>query len=163
MPGAVHVPYAYCYRCPYKLEYPSCDLYCANIIEDAYLTTVAPPEDVAGIFVEPVQGEGGYIVPPPGWMDRIAKIAKDHDFLLIDDRGGLGMMQATEFVVSRQSKKADPKIRDAIEEDAYKHGLILLPCGESSLRYIPALNIPKDVLDAGLEVLEGCFKRAATS
>src|SRR5204862_3465288 len=92
MPGAVHVPYAYCYRCPYKLEYPSCDLYCANIIEDAYLTTVAPPEDVAGIFVEPVQGEGGYIVPPPGWLDRIAKIAKDHDFLLIDDevQAGLG-------------------------------------------------------------------------
>ena len=92
MPGTVHVPYAYCYRCPYKLTYPSCDLYCANIIEDAYLKTVAPPEDVAGIFVEPVQGEGGYIVPPPGWMDRIAKIAKDHDFLLIDDevQSGLG-------------------------------------------------------------------------
>src|SRR5207253_10716319 len=92
MPGAVHVPYAYCYRCPYQLEFPPCDLYCANIIEDAYLTTVAPPEDVAGIFVEPVQGEGGYIVPPPGWLDRIAKIAKDNDFLLIDDevQSGLG-------------------------------------------------------------------------
>ena len=54
------------------------------------------------------------------------------------------------------------KIRDAIEEDAYKHGLILLPCGESTLRYIPALNIPKDVLDAGLDVLEGCLRRAAS-
>ena len=73
MPGVVHVPYAYCYRCPYKLTYPSCDLYCANIIEDVYMKTVAPPEDMAGVFVEPVQGEGGYIVPPPGWMDRIAK------------------------------------------------------------------------------------------
>jgi len=263
MPGTVHVPYAYCYRCPYKLTYPSCDLYCANIIEDAYLKTVAPPEDVAGIFVEPVQGEGGYIVPPNGWMDRIAKIAKDHDFLLIDDevqsglgrtgkmwaiehskavptaksiasgipmgatiypaemdfpesgkhsntfggnpvacaaslatldviedeglvhrsaqiggymakrldemkdryefigdRRGLGLMQATEFVTDRTSKKADPKIRDAIEKDAYEHGLILLPCGESSLRYIPALNIPKDVLDAGLDVLDQTFRRA---
>src|SRR2546425_581066 len=92
MPGVVHVPYAYCYRCPYKLTYPSCDLYCANIIEDVYMKTVAPPEDTAGVFVEPVQGEGGYIVPPPGWMDRIAKIAKDHGALLIDDevQSGLG-------------------------------------------------------------------------
>ena len=268
MPGVVHVPYAYCYRCPYKLQYPSCDLYCANIIEDVYMKTVAPPADTAGVFVEPVQGEGGYIVPPPGWLDRIAKIAKDHDILLIDDeiqsgfgrtgkmwavehskavpdiltmaksmgsgvpigaavyradmdfhdsgkhsntfggnpiacaaslatidviededliarsakigehmakrldemaeryefigeRRGLGMMQATEFVADRRSKKPDPSIRDAITKDAYEHGLILLPCGESSLRYIPALNIPRDVLDAGLDVLEGAFKRAA--
>src|SRR5207245_8648613 len=75
-----------------KLTYPSCDLYCANIIEDVYMKTIAPPEDTAGVFVEPVQGEGGYIVPPLGWMDRIAKIAKDHGLLLIDDevQSGLG-------------------------------------------------------------------------
>src|SRR5438445_12756843 len=56
------------------------------------MKTIAPPEDTAGVFVEPVQGEGGYIVPPPGWMDRIAKIAKDHGLLLIDDevQSGLG-------------------------------------------------------------------------
>jgi len=92
---------------------------------------------------------------------RLDEMKERYEF--IGDRRGLGMMQATEFVVSEQSKRADPKIRDAIEEDAYKHGLILLPCGESSIRYIPALNIPKDVLDAGFDVLEGCFKRAATS
>jgi 4-aminobutyrate aminotransferase len=105
--------------------------------------------------------------------DLLARSAKIGDYMarrldemkdryeFIGDRRGLGMMQATEFVVDRQSKKADPKIRDAIEEDAYKHGLILLPCGDSALRYIPALNIPMDVLDAGLDVLEGCFRRAA--
>jgi 4-aminobutyrate aminotransferase len=82
-------------------------------------------------------------------------------FEFIGDRRGLGLMQATEFVTDRKSIKPNPKLRDAIEEDAYKHGLILLPCGESSMRYIPALNIPKDVLDAGLEVLEACFSRAA--
>src|SRR2546427_148884 len=171
MPGVVHVPYAYCYRCPYKLTYPSCDLYCANIIEDVYMKTVAPPEDTAGIFVEPVQGEGGYIVPPPGWMDRIAKIGEHlarrldemtERYEFIGDRRGLGMMQATEFVTDKRSKKPDPKRRDAIEKDAYQHGLILLPCGDSAMRYIPALNIPRDVLDAGLDVLEECFKRAAT-
>jgi len=104
--------------------------------------------------------------------DLLARSAKIGDYMarrldemkdryeFIGDRRGLGMMQATEFVVDRKSKKADPKIRDAIEMDAYKHGLILLPCGESALRYIPALNIPKDILDAGLDVLEGCFRRA---
>ncbi|TLZ55974.1 MAG: aminotransferase class III-fold pyridoxal phosphate-dependent enzyme, partial [Methanobacteriota archaeon] len=90
---------------------------------------------------------------------RLDEMKDRYEF--IGDRRGLGMMQATEFVTDRRSKKADPKIRDAIEEDAYKHGLILLPCGESSLRYIPALNIPRDVLDAGLDVLEECFRRAA--
>src|SRR5437879_9086158 len=65
------------------------------------MKTVAPSEDVAAICVEPVQGEGGYIVPPPGWMDRIAKIAKDNNVLLIDDEvktgfGRTGKMWAIE-------------------------------------------------------------------
>jgi len=70
------------------------------------------------------------------------------------------MMQATEFVADPTTKKPDPKRRDAIEKDAHEHGLILLPCGESSIRYIPALNISKEVLDAGLGVLEDCLRRA---
>ena len=52
----------------------------------------------------------------------------------------------------------EPAVRDTIAEDAYKRGLILLPCGEATLRYIPALNIPKDVLDAGLDVLEDVLR-----
>ena len=268
MPGVVHVPYAYCFRCPYKLSYPSCDLYCANIIEELYMKTILPPADLAGIVLEPVQGEGGYIVPPKGWLKRISQIAKDHGTFLIDDevqtgfgrtgrfwmvdhedvvpdivtmakamgsgmpigaavfpadmdfkeygihsntyggnpiacaaslatievieserlversarlgeylgkrldelkekydfvgdRRGIGLMQAHEFVKDTKTNKPDPKIRDEITEDAYKHGLILLPCGESSLRYIPALNVPEDILDAGIDVLADCFKRAA--
>src|SRR2546422_4269404 len=91
MPGTVHVPYAYCYRCPYKLTYPSCDLYCANIIEDLYMKTVAPPGDLAATFFEPIQGEGGYIVPPPGWVERIEKITKDNGALLVADEVQSGM------------------------------------------------------------------------
>ncbi|HEY5606532.1 MAG TPA: aminotransferase class III-fold pyridoxal phosphate-dependent enzyme, partial [Thermoplasmata archaeon] len=82
-------------------------------------------------------------------------------FEVIGDRRGLGMMQATEFVRDRTSKKPAPKLRDAIVKDAYEHGLILLPTGESSIRYIPALNIPEDLLDAGLDLLEGCIARRA--
>jgi len=110
------------------------------------------------------------VIEDEGLVARSAKLG-DHmakrldemkeQYAFIGDRRGLGMMQATEFVTDLRTKKADPKRRDAIEKDAYEHGLILLPCGESSIRYIPSLNIPKEVLDAGLDVLEDCFKRAA--
>ena len=97
MPGVVHVPYAYCFRCPYKLSYPSCDLYCANIIEELYMKTILPPADLAGIVVEPVQGEGGYIVPPKGWLKRISQIAKDHGTFLIDDEVQTGFGRTGRF------------------------------------------------------------------
>ncbi len=268
MPGTVHVPYAYCYRCPYKLTYPSCDVYCADIIEDLYMKTVAPPEDLAAVFFEPIQGEGGYVVPPPGWVERIQQIAHDHGALLIADevqtgmgrtgkwfaiehtkavpdviamakalgsgipigatifdasldfgergahsntfggnpvacaaalatldviererlleratrlgehmhrqleemRGnyevmgdnrGRGLMRATEFVSDQGSRKPAPKVRDAIVQDALKRGLILLPAGTAAIRYIPALNIPEEILDKGLDILEAAIRRAA--
>ncbi|MGC9060152.1 MAG: aminotransferase class III-fold pyridoxal phosphate-dependent enzyme, partial [Thermoplasmata archaeon] len=85
MPGVNHIPYAYCYRCRYKLEYPSCDMWCAKILDEVYLDTFVPPEEVAGIFVEPVQGEGGYIVPPKEFLPTLKKIAEKHDMLFIDD------------------------------------------------------------------------------
>lgn len=268
LPGVVHVPYAYCFRCPYQLTYPSCDLYCANIIEDLYMKTVAPPEDLAAIFFEPVQGEGGYVVPPPGWTERIERIAKDHDVLLaadeiqsgmgrtgkmfavqhtkavpdlvtmakslgsgipvgatifdanldfgrkgvhsntfggnpvacaaglatldvieneglmenatalgakmrrrldemqakygiMGDNRGVGLMQATEFVKDAATKAPAPEIRDRIVADALKRGLVLLGAGTSAIRYIPALNIPGELLDAGLDVLEASIRKNA--
>src|SRR5215468_10694890 len=56
------IPFAYCYRCSYSLEYPSCDMFCARHIEDAFKRVVAA-ETVAAIIVEPVMGEGGFITP----------------------------------------------------------------------------------------------------
>ncbi len=85
MPGVVHIPFAYCYRCAYKMEFPDCGLHCAKILEELYFEAHVPPEDVAAIFIEPVQGEGGYVVPPKGWIDEIASIARRHEILLVDD------------------------------------------------------------------------------
>jgi len=268
MPGTVHVPYAYCFRCPYKLTYPSCDLYCANIIEDLYMKTVAPPEDLAAVFFEPIQGEGGYVVPPPGWVERIEKITKENGALLVadevqsgmgrtgklfavehtkavpdvitiakslgsgipvsatifdarldfresgahsntfggnpvacaaglavldllekeklmenahrlgeimhrrleemkeryavmGDNRGVGLMRATEFVTDGTTNAPAPKVRDKIVQDALKHGLVLLGAGTSSIRFIPALNTPDDLLDAGLDVLDASIRRAS--
>jgi 4-aminobutyrate aminotransferase len=101
MPGVNHIPYAYCYRCRYKLEYPSCGMWCAKILDEVYLDTFIPPDEVAGIFVEPVQGEGGYIVPPKEFLPELKKIAEKHGILFIDDEvqagfGRTGRMFAIE-------------------------------------------------------------------
>jgi len=85
MPGVSHIPFAYCYRCPYKMEYPSCDLWCAKIIEEVYFQQLVPPSEVAALFMESVQGEGGYVVPPSDWVREIKAITQRHGILLVDD------------------------------------------------------------------------------
>ena len=91
VPGVTHVPYAYCYRCPYGLTYPSCKMYCVNVIRDVYLKTVVPPEDVAAIVVEPIQGEGGVIVPPPEFHPMLVELAREFGMLYVVDEVQTGM------------------------------------------------------------------------
>jgi 4-aminobutyrate aminotransferase len=264
-PGVTRIPYGYCYRCAYHLEYPSCGLWCAKMIEEVHFDTHLPPEEVAAFFLEPVQGEGGYIVPPKEFPRIISKICKAHGILLVDDevqagmartgkfwaiehfgvvpdvvctakalgsgvpigatifrseldwqkkgshsntfggnalacaaamatldviekeklvkaaekRGrylnrrlhelmeehpiigdvrGLGLMQATEFVLDRRTKEPAVKARDEIELLAFKRGLIILGCGRSAMRYIPPLTISEKMIDAGIEVLDGVIR-----
>src|SRR5215469_4351712 len=78
------IPFAYCYRCSYSLEYPSCDMFCARHIEDAFKRVVAA-ETVAAIIVEPVMGEGGFITPPAEFFPIISEICRKHGILLIAD------------------------------------------------------------------------------
>jgi len=91
MPGVTHVPYGYCYRCPYKLTFPECRYWCVDFIDEYVLQKYIPPEDVAAIVIEPIQGEGGYVVPPPEYHQRIKKLADKYGFLLIDDEVQSGM------------------------------------------------------------------------
>jgi len=86
-----HVPYAKCLDCTYNLTYPDCDLACVSFIEDEIFKRVAPPEDVAAIVVEPIQGEGGYVVPPPDWLPALRKLCDRHGILLITDEIQSGM------------------------------------------------------------------------
>ena len=92
MPGVTHVPYGYCYRCPFKLTYPECHYWCVDFIDEYVLQKYVPPEDVAGMMIEPIQGEGGYVVPPPEYFQRLKKLADKYGFLLIDDevQSGIG-------------------------------------------------------------------------
>ncbi len=264
-PGVTHIPYGYCYRCAYHLEYPSCGIWCAKMIEEVHFATHLPPEDVAALFLEPVQGEGGYIVPPKEFPQIIAKMCKAHDILLVDDEvqagiartgkfwaidhydvvpdvvcaakalgsgvpigatifrseldwkkvgshsntfggnalacaaalttldiidseklvmaaekkgrhlnrrlcemmekypiigdvRGLGLMQATEFVLDPRTKEPAVEARNMMERLAFKRGLIILGCGISAMRYIPPLTIGEKDLDAGVDVLESVIR-----
>jgi 4-aminobutyrate aminotransferase len=266
MPGVTHIPYANCYRCAYKMSYPECDLWCAKILEEHYFRTYLPAEEVAAIMLEPIQGEGGYVVPPKGYLKEIERIANKHGILVIDDEvqsgfgrtgkmfasehsgivpdivgtakgigsgmpigacifdarldfefqgahsntfggnlvacaaaiatidvieneglierseklgqlmakrldemkakyeimgdnRGLGLMRATEFVRDRKTKEFAVEEKDAIVEEAYKRGLILLPCGMSSIRYIPPLVIEEEHLETGMNILEECIAK----
>jgi len=91
MPGVTHVPYPYCYRCPFKLTYPDCHYWCVDFIDEFVLQKYVPPEEVAAILLEPVQGEGGYVVPPPEYFQRLKKLADEYGILLIDDEVQAGM------------------------------------------------------------------------
>lgn len=91
VPGITHVPYATCYRCPYRLCYPSCGTACVEWIEETLFRTTVPPEEVAAIFVEPIQGEGGYVVPPPEFHQKLAEIARKYGILYVADEVQSGM------------------------------------------------------------------------
>jgi 4-aminobutyrate aminotransferase len=79
------VPYPYCYRCLFNREYPSCDLHCLSYLTDVTLKKITPPDEVAFVIVEAVQGAGGYIVPPKEFLPRLAAICRQHGIVLVVD------------------------------------------------------------------------------
>lgn len=267
MPDVHHLPYATCYRCPYKMSYPSCDIWCARILEEVYFKQLIPPDEVSAIFVEPVQGEGGYIVPPPEFVQIIADIANRYGIAYVDDEvqagmgktgkmlaiehfgvtanctslgkalgsgvgvaaqvldadldfgvqgahsntfggngialaaakatldvfeeehlvdraaesgdyfigklrelqerfdaigdvRGKGLMLAIDFVVDRTSRAPDPAFRDRVLERCFRHGLMLLPCGFSAIRFTPALVVDRDQIDRAVATLEKSIREA---
>jgi 4-aminobutyrate aminotransferase len=257
VPGVTHVPYGYCYRCAYNLEYPSCDVYCVKYIEDTLFRRLVSPEEVAAIFVEPIQGEGGYVVPPPLYHQRLRELTDKYDILLVDDEiqagmgrtgkmfaiehwgvvpdivciakgiasgmplgamvaskrqmtwpsgahgntfggnpiscaaalatirlieggymqnaarmgerfmerlkhmqgkhpsmgdvRGLGLMIGVELVKDKDTKEPAVELRDAVVQKCFEQGLLILGCGMSTVRFMPALNITADLVDEGLE------------
>ena len=270
--SVVHVPYAYCYRCPFGKEYPSCGMACVDYIKKYPLAKEVSGKEIAAIFVEPIQGEGGYIVPPKEFLQGIREIADDNGFILVSDEvqagymrtgkflaldnfgveadiytmaksiggglpigvtitrnslgdvpegahsntyggnlvavaaanellkyvkknreqleaqtkrkgkyimerlnvmkekyeiigdvRGIGLMIGIEFVKDKKSKTPAPKERDNVVMAAFNEGLLMLPCGESSLRVIPPVTMAQKNIDDGLDVLEGAIKKANSS
>lgn len=267
VPGITHIPYAYCYRCVYNLTYPQCDLYCVRWVEDTLFRTTVPAEEVAAIFVEPIQGEGGYIVPPPEFHKEMKKIAVKYGILYVADEvqsgmgrtgrmfamehfgvaadivavakgiasglplgamiaparimnweagshastfggnplscqaamvtiellennmmqnaadmgarllkglaelqktyecmgdvRGKGLMVAVELVKDRTTKKPATDWRGRIINKAFEKGLLLLGCGENSIRFSPSLTVSADEVDVCLSIFEEAVKAVA--
>lgn len=260
VPGITHIPYANCYRCPHGRCYPHCGSECTHWLEDTLFRTTMPPEEVAAIFVEPIQGEGGYIVPPPEFHRSLSDIAKKYGILLVADevqsgmgrtgkmfamehfgvlpdiiaiakgiasgmplgamiarseimdweagshastfggnpvscqaalatiqlleeelmenakiegerliRGlqklqnshecmgdvrGKGLMIGVEFVKDRNTKERAAEWRDDVIKKAFQKGLLLLGCGENTIRFCPALTITDQEVDVCLSIFD---------
>ena len=267
LPDVHHLPYATCYRCPYKMSYPNCDIWCARILEELYFKQLIPPDEVSAIFVEPIQGEGGYIVPPPEFIQIIRDIAARHGIPYVDDEvqagmgktgkmlalehhgvtanctslgkalgsgvavaaqvldadldfgvqgahsntfggngialaaakatldvmedehlveraaelgayfvaklrelqeqfeaigdvRGKGLMLAVDFVTDRVSRTPDPSYRDRVVAACFRHGLMVLPCGLSAIRFTPALVVERDQIDRAVMILDRSIREA---
>ena len=267
VPGITHIPFAYCYRCPYNLSYPDCGLGCVQWVEDTLFRTTIPPEEVAAIIVEPIQGEGGYIVPPPEFHKELYKIARKYGILYVVDEvqsgigrtgkmfamehfgvdpdiialakgiasgmplgaltaraaimdweagshastfggnpvscqaalvtielleeefmdnaaiqgkylmeglyelqrsyecigdvRGKGLMVGVEFVKDRENKKPAREWRNQIITKSFQKGLLLLGCGENSIRFCPALSVTAAEIDKCLSIFDDVVKEVA--
>jgi 4-aminobutyrate aminotransferase/(S)-3-amino-2-methylpropionate transaminase len=99
-PEIYRMPYAYCYRCAFGLEYPSCEIHCAYFLRDFFHTHISA-EQVAALIVEPVLGEGGFVVPPKEYFRVLQKICQENGIVFIADEvqtgfGRTGKMFAME-------------------------------------------------------------------
>jgi 4-aminobutyrate aminotransferase/(S)-3-amino-2-methylpropionate transaminase len=79
------IPYAYCFRCSYGKTYPACGIHCGAPAFDEFFSRHVAPEDVAAIIVEPVLGEGGFVVPPEEFFAELRAICDKHGIVLIAD------------------------------------------------------------------------------
>jgi 4-aminobutyrate aminotransferase/(S)-3-amino-2-methylpropionate transaminase len=89
-PEVYRIPYAYCYRCPLGVEYPSCELRCADCLREAFRLHL-PPQEIAALVVEPVLGEGGVVVPPRGYLEKLKGICSEEGIVFIADEVQTGI------------------------------------------------------------------------
>lgn len=107
VPEINHVPYAYCYRCPWELEHPVCGLRCLEALNEFFFLST-PAEEIAAVVVEPIQGEGGVVVPPDDFLRGLHEICQKHGILTIADeiQTGLGRTGRT-FAVEHACLQPD--------------------------------------------------------
>jgi 4-aminobutyrate aminotransferase len=132
MDGVTHVPYAYCYRCVYGQTYGKCKFECLSFIEETAFRSVAPPNEIAAIFLEPIQGEGGYVVPPPEFIHGLRDMCDRYGVMLVDDEIQAGMGRTGKFL--------------AIEHFGVKGDITCLAKGIASGLPLSACIADKDVM-----------------
>jgi 4-aminobutyrate aminotransferase len=132
MPGVFHIPYGYCYRCFYNLKYDSCGIYCADAIKDVLCKLLLSPEEIAAVFVEPILGEGGYIVPPLEFLQKLRIFTRKNDILLVVDEIQSGMGRTGKFL--------------AIENFSVEPDIVLLAKGLASGLPLGAVISKKELM-----------------
>jgi 4-aminobutyrate aminotransferase len=265
VPGVVHVPYPNPYRCPqgHNANDCVCDQACIDQIENQLFKTILPADEVAAIIVEPIQGEGGYVIPPIGFLPKLRQLCDRHGILLIFDEvqsgmgrtgklwacdhsgvapdilvsakgiasglplgvtvaraelmnwgpgahastfggnpvacaaametirlleekyiansaavgehilrkisdwpkkhklvgdvRGRGLMIGIELVKSQQTREPHTAARNRIIERAFELGLLVLGCGESTVRLMPPLVIDREQADCAIDILDRCI------
>ncbi|MEW5722743.1 MAG: 4-aminobutyrate--2-oxoglutarate transaminase, partial [Thermodesulfobacteriota bacterium] len=100
-PDVHRMPFAYCYRCPLGLEHPGCQAACADLVGEGLSRGRPDPGQIAALIVEPVPGEGGFLVPPPEYLPKLSLVCREHGILFIADEiqtgaGRTGRMFALE-------------------------------------------------------------------
>jgi len=91
LPEVLHTHYAYCYRCPVNRHPDTCKVECLDLLTETMFSTTTDPGEIAAVIVEPVQGEGGYVVPHAGFLPRLREVTRRHGILLIADEVQCGM------------------------------------------------------------------------
>jgi len=97
VPDTVHFPFPYCYRCPWKQTFPECDYYCVDYFKEQYLEKFVPVDEIAAYFFEPIQGEGGYVVPPPEFFKKMEFMRKE-GVLFVSDEVQTGVARTGRFL-----------------------------------------------------------------
>ncbi|MBF0529675.1 MAG: 4-aminobutyrate--2-oxoglutarate transaminase [Deltaproteobacteria bacterium] len=95
-PEVYRMAYAYCYRCPFGLNYPGCQVFCASHLEDFFINNVAA-ENIAALLIEPLAGEGGFITPPPEYFPKLMEICRKNGIVFIADEIQTGMARTGRY------------------------------------------------------------------
>jgi len=106
--GCTFHPAPYCYRCPYQMAYPACDLYCAKDLERTIQFNTS--DNVAAFIIEPVMGEGGIIVPPPEYFQELQPVLDRHGILLFTDEVQSGFGRTGHFFAIEHYQGTEPDI-----------------------------------------------------
>jgi len=95
------VPFPYCFRCPYEKTFDDCGLYCLKEFErnfdteyNSFWDAKAGESEFSAFYVEPIQGTGGYVIPPPGYFAGLRKILDERHILMVDDEIQMGFYRA---------------------------------------------------------------------
>ncbi len=107
LPSVYHIPYPYCFRCPRRPAQGCCDEPWVSL--ERLFTHVVAPEDVAAMIVEPILGEGGYVVPPPDFLPRLRELCSRHGIVLVFDEIQTGFGRTGEMFAA-QTFGVDPDI-----------------------------------------------------